>query len=600
MTFSARVWGDVLRRLRQDMPDFVYEAWIAPLDAKAADGRLLLGCPTSFHRDRILRHHLPPIELALAEVLASQADGATAHPARAVPIEVMTAGEFARADGVRLESRAAMRSVAAAERVRVANAPTSSDRIAPIARPRSSPEERLADPEPEDAPGANAESAAAPSPRRLRAVPGPVARKSESPVRNDAIAPGMQGERWPLPSAPREPRTQRGPDFDLDGRPRERKRPLHSFERFVVGPCNALAREAALALARRRQASLNLLYVAGPAGMGKTHLARATVDEASRQLPDTRRRSAATPAREPSAEPTGGGRILYTTAEQFTSEFVSAVRNGRNEAWTRQYRGRIDLIVVEDVQLLSGRTKTQQELFHTLSHVLDAGGRVLLTGDRTPRDLTSLDARLRALAGRGFIAELARPDAIVRRHLFREKAAAAGVSLPPACLELLVDATESESLGASVVELESLLVQIVMTASLAHRPIDLQLVREAIALKAGTAATRAPRPLEVTEVVKTVAGFFGARPEALASRSRRRDVLIPRQLAMYLAHRYTDASLTEIGRALGRDHPSVKNAIQKIEDQVLKNAPLRYQVEALSERIDALLEASGTGSGSAD
>ncbi len=219
---------------------------------------------------------------------------------------------------------------------------------------------------------------------------------------------------------------------------------------------------------------------------------------------------------------------------------------------------------------------------------------MLLTGDRTPRDLTSLDARLRALAGRGFIAELARPDAIVRRHLFREKAAAAGVSLPPACLELLVDATESESLGASIIELESLLVPVVMTASLAHRPIDLELVREAIALKAGTAEARAPRQVEVTEIVKTVAGFFGARPEALASRSRRRDVLIPRQLAMYLAHRYTDASLTEIGRALGRDHPAVKNAIQKIEEQVLRNAPLRYQVEALSERIDALLESAGS------
>ena len=139
-------------------------------------------------------------------------------------------------------------------------------------------------------------------------------------------------------------------------------------------------------------------------------------------------------------------------------------------------------------------------------------------------------------------------------------------------------------------DLESLLIQVVTTSSLLGRPVDLALVKEAIDLKTGAAAELAPRQIEVSEIVGIVAGFFGARPEALASRSRRRDVLIPRQLSMYLAHRYTDASLTEIGRCLGRDHPSVRNAIQRVERQVLENAPLRYQVEALTERIDKVLE----------
>ena len=166
------------------------------------------------------------------------------------------------------------------------------------------------------------------------------------------------------------------------------------------------------------------------------------------------------------------------------------------------------------------------------------------------------------------------------------------MSLPAACLELLVEATDSKSLGGSILELESLLIQVVMSASLAHRTIDADLVAEAIALKSGISAAAPRRRLSVTEIVRTVAGFFGLKAEALASRSRRRDVLIPRQLAMYLAHRYTDASFSEIGQALGRDHPSVKNAIQKIEAQTLANAALRYQVESLSERIDGLLDAS--------
>lgn len=140
-------------------------------------------------------------------------------------------------------------------------------------------------------------------------------------------------------------------------------------------------------------------------------------------------------------------------------------------------------------------------------------------------------------------------------------------------------------------DVEGVLIQVVTTASLLGRPIDMTLTREAIDLKSGAQSALAPPKLDVGEVVRIVAAFFGTRPEVLASRSRRRDILVPRQLAMYLAHRHTEASLTEIGRGLGRDHPSVRNAIMRIERQILENAPLRYQVEALSERIDRRLTA---------
>ncbi|MCA9506568.1 MAG: hypothetical protein KC616_26010, partial [Myxococcales bacterium] len=208
----------------------------------------------------------------------------------------------------------------------------------------------------------------------------------------------------------------------------------------------------------------------------------------------------------------------------------------------------------------------------------------LLTGDRAPRDLTGLDERVRSQVARGFVAELEPPDALVRRHILRTKASAGGVHLPGDCLDLLVEAP-----SGSVRDIEGVLIQVVTTASLLGRGIDLDLTRRAIDLKSGAATVLPPRRLEVEEIVRLVAGFFGKRPEALASRSRRRDVLVPRQLAMYLAHRYTDASLTEIGRGLGRDHPAVRNAITRIERLCLENAPMRYQVEALSERIDQRL-----------
>jgi chromosomal replication initiator protein len=378
-----------------------------------------------------------------------------------------------------------------------------------------------------------------------------------------------------------------GTRLDLDPGVAQPELPF-SFESFVVGPCNALAREASLALARRRQQSLNQVYLGGGSGMGKTHLARATATEARRHGyrledptvfsdgPGHRNDSVAPKARRPQL-----ARVIYTSAEQFTSEFVSAMRGGRPEEWKRRYRGPIGLLIVEDVQFFSGRAKTQLELFHTIQHVLDGGGNVLLTGDRAPRDLVGLDERVRAQVGRGFVAELERPDALVRRHILRSKAAGGGVHLPPDCLDLLVDSTVG-----SIRDIESMLIQVVTTSSLLGRKIDLDLVHDAIALKAGESGVLDSKTLSSEEIVRIVAAFFGRPPESLASRSRRRDVLIPRQLAMYLAHRYTNDSFTEIGRSLGRDHPAVRNAINRVERLMLEKAPLRYQIEALSERID--------------
>lgn len=401
------------------------------------------------------------------------------------------------------------------------------------------------------------------APRSLRAVP--TAKRSQQTSRHTA-----SGRRDQRPRSERESESGSGlvqPELPF------------SFESFIVGPCNALAREAALALARRRQRTLNQVYLGGDSGMGKTHLARATAAEARRHGRSVH------DERSPSGPRERSSRVVYTSAEQFTSEFVSAMRLGNAEEWKRRYRGSIGMLIVEDVQFFSGRTKTQLELFHTVQHVLDAGGSVLLTGDRAPRDLTGLDGRIRDQLSRGFVAELEMPDALVRRHLLRAKASAGGVHLPADCLDLLV-----ESSAGSVRDVESMLIQVVTTSSLLGRTIDIALTREAIALKTGAGTSLAPRSISTVEIVRIVAAFFGKRPEALAGRSRRRDVLVPRQLAMYLAHRYTDASFTEIGRGLGRDHPAVRNAITRVERLVLENAPLRYQVEALSERIDQTLK----------
>jgi len=361
-----------------------------------------------------------------------------------------------------------------------------------------------------------------------------------------------------------------GPSARASVQARRRSRPApesapdtpYTFENFVVGPCNALAREASFAMARGQQRTLDQLYLRADSGMGKTHLARAVAREAARL---------------------GGGEVKYVSAENFTNQFLSALRSNRTGDFKRRYRGRCQLFVMEDVQFLESKSATQLEFFHTVQHILDSGGKIMLTGDRMPQQMPELGARIRSYLANGFIAELEPPDPEVRRAILRSKAASGGVRLPGDCLEILV-----ESIRGSVRDLEGVLIQLVTTASLLKKPIDLALTENAIAKKLSTPPQKCR--LGVGDVVGVVASFFQSSPDELASRSRRKQVLLPRQLAMYLCRRYTEASVGEIGQALGRDHPAVRNAIDKIERGILERAPLRYQVEALGERLDGLLD----------
>lgn len=344
--------------------------------------------------------------------------------------------------------------------------------------------------------------------------------------------------------------------------PRQRE---FCFEDFVVGPCNELAQAAAVAVAQGRQPRANPLYLVAPTGNGKTHLARAILREVSR--PSRRR-------------PPDGSHRIYRSCDDFTHDFTQALRKNRIEGFKRYYRS-ANLLVLEDVQLLRRKTATQLELFQTVVHLLEKGGRVVLTGDRMPHEIDDLDGRLRSQMSAGLVAEIGQPEPELRRQILRAKAAAAGVHLPEDCREILV-----EGARGNVRDLEGVLIQLVESSLLLKRPIDAELTRSALrkVLPGSTAARR----LEVDEVVRTVATFSGSTPELIRSRSRRRAVVQLRQLAMYLCRRYTDASLGEIGAALGRKHPAVKNAVEAIERTILRSVPIRLQVEALVERLEEL------------
>ena len=333
-----------------------------------------------------------------------------------------------------------------------------------------------------------------------------------------------------------------------------------TFETFVTGPANALAREAALAVARRRQPGLFPLFLAGEPGTGKSHLARAVVAEARRG---------------------GVERTLHVSAERFTTEFTSSIRSRQGVEFRRRYRQECDLLVLEDVQFLGGKRQTQLELFHIVEHLRGVGARVLLTGDRLPRQIPELSPRLASQLAGGLVAELELPDRLLRRAILRDKASRGAVALPDACLELLVDGARG-----SVRDLEGVLTQLVASASLLGRAIDRELTEAALRKLTAPEAERK----EPDAVIDCVSGFFGVSRPQLALRSRAERVRLPRQLAMYLCRRYTDASLSEIGRSFGRGHPAVANAVQKIERAILERAPLRYQVEELAARLEGRRE----------
>ena len=395
-------------------------------------------------------------------------------------------------------------------------------------------------------------------------------RRASCPAEREAEAAGAQPPRRRPPAAT----VAAG-----SGRPAPRQEPLpYTFDNFVVGACNALAREAALAISEASSQELSQVFLVSATGLGKTHLAKATAT-AAQKVQATQAAGGGTAFRSDGrAHPA----VVYNSCEGFTNEFLSSVRNDRMSAFKKKYRGG-RVLVIEDVQFLSGKDSTQLEFFHTVQHVLGVGGRVLLTADRMPAEIRDLDDRVRSQLSSSFIAELEPPDAAVRRQILCSRAARGGVSLPQHCLDLLV-----ETVTGSVRDIEAVLVQLVATASLLKQPIDLELTRSAVEKRLGD-AFRTPRRPAPELVIEVVAGFFQTNRDALSVRSRRREVLRPRQLAMYLCRRYTDASMAEIGRALGRDHPAVKNAIEKIEREVLSRAPTRYEVEALSRRLDEVL-----------
>jgi chromosomal replication initiator protein len=338
-----------------------------------------------------------------------------------------------------------------------------------------------------------------------------------------------------------------------------RLNPKYSFDQFVIGAGNHFAHAAALAVAELPGQAYNPLFLHGPPGTGKTHLLHAIGNYVGRF---------------------GSGlRVRYATVEEFTTEFVDAVRERRTGVFKDGFRT-ADVVLIDDAQFLAGRVKTREEFFHTFNSLLDSGRQLVITSDRAPDELVDLEARLAERFRSGLVVELEPPPAQVRLAILSKRACIDDVEISDEVL-----AEIAERVSSSVRALEGALIRVVAYASLKGEPATPALVRHVLGRLGENSA---PPSCGISEIVDAAALEFGVERQSLLARDRRPAVATARQVAMFLARELTDQSLPEIGRGIGgRNHTTVLHAVNRVSATMRNDEAVRKAVHNVRRRLGA-------------
>ncbi len=333
--------------------------------------------------------------------------------------------------------------------------------------------------------------------------------------------------------------------------------PKYSFETFVVGDSNRFAHAASLAVSEAPAKAYNPLFVYGDVGLGKTHLMQAIGHYTLRQNPDLK--------------------VVYVSSETFTNELINSIRDDKTVDFRNKYRT-IDILLVDDIQFLAGKERTQEEFFHTFNAMHEANRQLVISSDRPPRDIPTLEERLRSRFEWGLITDIQKPDLETRIAILRKKASIERVNVPNDVIVFIANQIQS-----NIRELEGALTRIKAYASMQNVPITVEMAKEALR---DILALSQPKPLSIEDIQESVARFFSMRPKDMLSKKRTQNIAFPRQIAMYLCRELTDASLPRIGQAFGgRDHTTVIHACSKIINQLEKDATLRSTLNKLQENL---------------
>jgi chromosomal replication initiator protein len=334
--------------------------------------------------------------------------------------------------------------------------------------------------------------------------------------------------------------------------------PRFTFDNFIVGKSNEFAYAAARRVAEAQSAPFNPLFLYGGVGLGKTHLMHAIAWHIRKADPNRR--------------------VISISAEKFMYQFIRALRFQDTMAFKEQFRS-VDVLMIDDVQFISGRETTQEEFFHTFNALVDQNRQVIISADKSPSDLEGMEERLRSRLGWGLVADIHQTDYELRLSILQSKAEKLGSQIPPKVLEFL-----AHKITSNVRELEGALNRVVAHATLVGRDISLEATQDVLhdLLRAND------RRVTIEEIQKRVAEHFNVRIADMHSARRARAVARPRQVAMYLAKQLTSRSLPEIGRKFGgRDHTTVMHAVRKVEELRSADSSFSEDVELLRRMLES-------------
>lgn len=343
----------------------------------------------------------------------------------------------------------------------------------------------------------------------------------------------------------------------IDNNSRAQLNPKYTFDTFVIGNSNRFAHAASLAVAEAPAQAYNPLFIYGGVGLGKTHLMHAIGHYILNQDPKTN--------------------VVYVSSEKFTNELINSIRDDRNVEFRNKYRN-VDVLLIDDIQFIAGKERTQEEFFHTFNALHDANKQIIISSDRPPKEIPTLEDRLRSRFEWGLIADIQPPDLETRVAILRKKANMENINVPNDVM--LYIATEIQS---NIRELEGALIRIVAYSSLTNKEVTVDLAEEALK---DIISSSAPKIIDIDMIKEAVSKNFKIKMEDFSSKKRTRSIAYPRQIAMYLSRELTDLSLPKIGEEFGgRDHTTVIHACDKISKDIEEDPNFKKRIEGVVKEI---------------
>jgi len=333
--------------------------------------------------------------------------------------------------------------------------------------------------------------------------------------------------------------------------------PKYTFDTFVIGSGNRFAHAASLAVAEAPAKAYNPLFLYGGVGLGKTHLMHAIGHYVIQHNKKAK--------------------VVYISSEKFTNEFINSIQNNKTVEFRNKYRN-IDILLIDDIQFLAGKESTQEEFFHTFNALHEASKQIIISSDRSPKEIPTLEDRLRSRFEWGLITDIQPPDLETRIAILRKKAKAENLDIPNEVMVYIAN-----QIDTNIRELEGALIRVVAYSSLINKDMTVHLAAEALK---DIIPSSKPTVITINHIQKTIAISFGLRQEELKAKKRTKSVAFPRQIAMYLSRELTDYSLPKIGDEFGgRDHSTVIHAYDKISNQLKVDSDLEQTIKTLINKI---------------